>query len=220
MKSYRLFIYDHCPYCVKARMIFGLKNIPLENITLLNDDEKTPISMIGKKMLPILEKEDQQFMPESIDIIQYIDQKFSPSIISMEEDSFLMSKLNQARSSYYSLTMPRWVKSDMEEFKTPASRDYFQKKKELMIGSFDSAFDQTDYFKKDISQILKDLSLKISPSLKQYKEGQWSLNDFHLFAFLRGLSIVKGLEFPKNVQTYMENVSQSSGVPLSTHLSL
>ncbi|EPT9973233.1 glutaredoxin, partial [Escherichia coli] len=24
----KLYIYDHCPYCLKARMIFGLKNIP------------------------------------------------------------------------------------------------------------------------------------------------------------------------------------------------
>ncbi|MDN5160564.1 glutaredoxin, partial [Escherichia coli] len=23
----KLYIYDHCPYCLKARMIFGLKNI-------------------------------------------------------------------------------------------------------------------------------------------------------------------------------------------------
>ncbi|HCS3144438.1 TPA: glutaredoxin, partial [Shigella flexneri] len=25
----KLYIYDHCPYCLKARMIFGLKNIPV-----------------------------------------------------------------------------------------------------------------------------------------------------------------------------------------------
>ncbi|POU69340.1 glutaredoxin, partial [Pantoea sp. PSNIH4] len=26
----KLYIYDHCPFCVKARMIFGLKNLPVE----------------------------------------------------------------------------------------------------------------------------------------------------------------------------------------------
>ena len=25
----KLFIYDHCPFCVKARMIFGLKRQPI-----------------------------------------------------------------------------------------------------------------------------------------------------------------------------------------------
>ncbi|SUG28943.1 glutaredoxin [Salmonella enterica subsp. arizonae] len=38
----KLYIYDHCPFCVKARMIFGLKNIPVELNVLQNDDEATP----------------------------------------------------------------------------------------------------------------------------------------------------------------------------------
>ena len=37
----KLFIYDHCPFCVKARMIFGLKRQPIRLVTLLNDDETT-----------------------------------------------------------------------------------------------------------------------------------------------------------------------------------
>ena len=44
----KLFIYDHCPFCVKARMIFGLKHLPIRPVTLLNDDETTPFNLIGK----------------------------------------------------------------------------------------------------------------------------------------------------------------------------
>src|SRR5471030_504503 len=69
----KLYVYEHCPFCVKARMIFGLKNIPVEIKVLLNDDEKTPISMVGKKMVPILQKQDGSFMPESMDIVNFID---------------------------------------------------------------------------------------------------------------------------------------------------
>ena len=36
----KLYIYDHCPFCVKARMIFGLKNKPVELVVMLNDDEE------------------------------------------------------------------------------------------------------------------------------------------------------------------------------------
>lgn len=60
----KLYVYDHCPFCVKARMIFGIKNIPVEIITLLNDDETIPIQLIGKKMLPILQLEDGTAMGE------------------------------------------------------------------------------------------------------------------------------------------------------------
>lgn len=52
----KLYIYDHCPFCLKARMIFGLKNLPVELIVMSNDDEATPTRMIGQKMAPILQK--------------------------------------------------------------------------------------------------------------------------------------------------------------------
>ncbi|APC11800.1 Glutaredoxin-2 [Providencia rettgeri] len=45
----KLYVYDHCPFCVRARMIFGLKKLAVEQVFLLDDDKETPISMIGKK---------------------------------------------------------------------------------------------------------------------------------------------------------------------------
>ena len=45
----KLYIYDHCPFCVRARMIFGLRGLPVEEAVLLNDDEAAPIAMIGAK---------------------------------------------------------------------------------------------------------------------------------------------------------------------------
>ena len=164
MSVFRLFIYDHCPYCVKARMIFGLKNQVLENIILLNDDEKTPVSMIGQKMVPILEKENGEFMPESLDIIKYIDNKISSPLVIWEEDSAIMEILHQVRVDYYSLTMPRWIQSGMEEFKNESARKYFQNKKEQIIGSFSVALEKTEHFKKNISNTLESLALKLPPS--------------------------------------------------------
>ena len=76
----KLYTYDHCPYCVRARMIFGFKNIEFEHVILGNADEKTPIDMVGAKMLPILEKEDGSFMAESMDIIDYIDENYGEAI--------------------------------------------------------------------------------------------------------------------------------------------
>jgi glutaredoxin 2 len=54
-------------------MIFGLKNIPVELNVLLNDDEATPTRMIGQKMAPILQKDDSRYLPESMDIVHYVD---------------------------------------------------------------------------------------------------------------------------------------------------
>ncbi len=37
----KLYIYDHCPFCVRARMIFGLKKLAVEQIVLFDDDIET-----------------------------------------------------------------------------------------------------------------------------------------------------------------------------------
>ena len=52
----KLYVYDHCPFCVRARMIFGLKNLPVELVVLANDDEATPIGLVGKKLYRFLSK--------------------------------------------------------------------------------------------------------------------------------------------------------------------
>ncbi len=52
----KLYIYDHCPYCLKARMIFGLKNIPVELHVLLNDDAETPTGWSVKNRFPFCKR--------------------------------------------------------------------------------------------------------------------------------------------------------------------
>lgn len=218
----KLYIYDHCPYCVKARMIFGLKNCPLELSVLLNDDEETPKAMIGVKMVPILEKTHGSYLPESLDIIRYIDEKQGESLVSSwEDDPQLSAWLNEGGFLNYSLTMPRWVLSPMEEFRTESARKYFTNKKEKMIGSFASARDNTKKFKKEMEDHLKKLE-KLFPQKNPsffYKE-DLTVNDFHLFAFLRALTIVKDLSFPEKTASYMNSLSEKSKVPLNYDIAL
>eukprot|EP01057_Protomagalhaensia_wolfi_P000968 Protomagalhaensia_wolfi_Nauph_80__967@NODE_155_length_3392_cov_108_496570_g116_i0_p3_GENE_NODE_155_length_3392_cov_108_496570_g116_i0NODE_155_length_3392_cov_108_496570_g116_i0_p3_ORF_typecomplete_len168_score22_66GST_N_3/PF13417_6/1_4e05Glutaredoxin/PF00462_24/0_086Glutaredoxin/PF00462_24/3_5e03DUF3797/PF12677_7/0_65DUF3797/PF12677_7/6_3e02_NODE_155_length_3392_cov_108_496570_g116_i013291832 len=71
-----LYIYDHCPYCVKARMIFGIRNIKVNLVFFANDDFEGPINLIGKKAVPILEYSHcgkRVVMPESGDIVRHVD---------------------------------------------------------------------------------------------------------------------------------------------------
>ena len=60
--SMKLYIYDHCPFCVRARMIFGLRDVAVEEGGLANDEEATPIGMNGSKKGPSLQKEDGSVM--------------------------------------------------------------------------------------------------------------------------------------------------------------
>ena len=203
-------------------MIFGLKGLPVQLGVLLNDDEKTPESMIGVKMVPILEKKDGSFLPESLDIIRYIDKYTGECLVSSwREDSQLSSWLDEGSFLSYSLTMPRWVNSNMEEFKTASARKYFKKKKEKMVGPFASVLKDTKKLKTEIEDHLQKLE-KLLPNETElpFYKGDLTVNDFHLFAFLRSLTIVKGLSFPKNTALYMEKLSKKSQVPLNYDIAL
>ena len=200
-------------------MIFGLKQIPFQLKTLLNDDEKTPISMIGVKMVPILEYKKGTFMPESMDIVSHIDKSKTPAQVNKKTSKKLTLWLDKNSLLCYKLAMPRWVKADLEEFKTQKARNYFINKKSTYIGPFEDCLKES---KQLIQKVTKELN--ILESFFEKKQTFWtgalSWDDFHLFAFLRSLSIVKDLTFPSKVRFYSENLSQKSQIPLHHSLSL
>ena len=211
-----LFHYDHCPYCAKARMIFGLKNVPFEIKALLNDDEKTPIDMIGEKSLPILQKDDGSFMGESLDIITYIDKNFGDhKIVSFKTPrSEISDWLYSSRNYTYDLAMPRWVKMSLPEFETAAAKAYFQTKKEKNnIGSFDLAMELSGKFIEKAESELKYLENLMLPNGRFYSD-EVHIDDFHIFATLRNLTTVKTLKWPDKLLTYLNTLADRSKVNL------
>ncbi|MEI8642450.1 glutathione S-transferase N-terminal domain-containing protein [Pseudoalteromonas sp. Hal099] len=73
--------------------IAGKLNIKLEEVIIDYDDIETPTNLIGKKMVPILEKDDDSIMAESNDIIRYflqqknVDEPMEPSKNSLQWQS-------------------------------------------------------------------------------------------------------------------------------------
>lgn len=48
-----VYLYDHCPFCVRVRLALGIKNIKHKLYFMANDDVQTPVSLVGKKIAPI-----------------------------------------------------------------------------------------------------------------------------------------------------------------------
>lgn len=48
-----VYVYDHCPFCVRVRLALGIKNVKHTVQFLMNDDIPTPRKLIGKKIAPI-----------------------------------------------------------------------------------------------------------------------------------------------------------------------
>lgn len=48
-----VYVYDHCPFCVRVRLALGIKNVKHKINFMANDDVQTPTSLVGKKIAPI-----------------------------------------------------------------------------------------------------------------------------------------------------------------------
>lgn len=208
----KLFIYDHCPFCVKARMIFGLKDLPVRLVTLLSDDEITPISMIGKKMAPILQKDDGSYLPESMDIVHYVDNLDGKPLLTGKTNPTIATWLQHTATYVNKLLLPRFANADFEEFATDNARRYFSDKKQAASGDFAVLLaDSADL----IAQLEEDLAT-LSPLIQSSEavNGTLSEDDIHLFPLLRSLSIVAGVALPDNVEAYRNRMAQRVDIPL------
>jgi glutaredoxin 2 len=208
----QLYLYDHCPYCVRARMIFGKKMVPVENIYLLNDDEDTPNKLIGKKMVPILVKDDGSAMGESLDIVYYIDQLTGGAplntIIRPEIEGWI--KITDTYRNF--LTLPRCISIKLPEFATQSAIDYFISKKTTIFGDFQQHLRNSQIY---IDRLNADL-IALSPLILSDRgvNGTFSMEDILLFPLLRNLTMVKGVEWTAPVIDYMNSISRITQIPL------
>lgn len=198
-------------------MIFGLKQKAFELVILLNDDEDTPLRMIGKKMAPILQDADQ-YLAESMEIVAHIDGISGTRILSGPSNPALARWNHDVTDPLYSLAIPRWATSDFKEFSTAAARAYFTRNKERMLGSFeDHLANSADYI---ASLNLHLLALEPLIQSPEAVNGELSQDDIHLFATLRSMSIVQGIVYPPAVEAYRIRMAERSGVDLHDHIAI
>ncbi|WP_277074697.1 glutaredoxin 2 [Simonsiella muelleri] len=208
----KLYIYDHCPFCVRARMIFGLREMATEEITLLNDDEITPINMIGVKQVPILQKSDGKYMGESLDIVSYINELSGHSPLESVR-SEIQNWFEQVNAFYNRLVMPRSVQLGLAEFAKPSSVVYFIEHKKKLIGDFEENFHKTNEYITQMQQYFVELdALMVSEEWINGKE--LSLEDIIIFPILRNLTMVSGLNFPEKLLNYTHKMAKKSLVNL------
>ncbi|HCD1257400.1 TPA: glutaredoxin 2 [Citrobacter amalonaticus] len=214
----KLYIYDHCPFCIKARMIFGLKNIPVELNVLANDDDETPTRMIGQKMVPILQKDDSRYLPESMDIVHYVDKLDGKPLLTGKKNPAIDEWLRKVNSYANHLLLPRFAKSAFDEFSTPSARKYFTEKKEAMIGSFADHLAHSAGLTKKISDDLRALDkLIVQPN---GVNGELSEDDIQLFPLLRNLTLVAGITWPTRVADYRDNMAKQTQVNLLSSMAI
>lgn len=208
----KLYIYDHCPFCVKARMIFGLKNLPVELVVMLNDDELTPQRLVGQKIAPILQKEDGSAMAESLDIVQFVDKSDNAPLLTGKSNPAISDWLRHVNGYINKLLLPRIADAPFAEFATPEARAYFRSNKQASLGDFEELKSHAQGLIKNISDDLRRLDkLIVKPNAVN---GELSMDDIHLFPLLRSLTLVSGIDWPSRAADYRDNMAKQTQVNL------
>lgn len=205
----KLYVYDHCPFCAKARMIFGLKSLPVDLQFVLEDDVDTPTELVGKKTTPILEKPDNSHMAESMDVVHYVDGlDGSPIVASVTDNSAIKLWHDAAWRPILKLSIPRLARADLPEFATGTARAAFKARQTKNFGAFEDLLGQSPDLIRNIEGRLTELDSVLAG------RDHVDADDFVLYPSLRMLSIVKGVQYPANVKRYMDRMEQSTGVGL------
>ncbi len=194
-----LYHYVHCPYCVRVRMALGFLKIPYESRVVPYDDQETPVSLIGVKMLPVLAIDDTP-LKESLDIIRKLDQQ---NMLKSDSDLSVAEKfIKEINNPVHSLAMPYWIHTP--EF-TPSARDYFVKQKEVKRGPFPELVKKSEDFKIELT----GLFAKFQTSLRPYFESDtMRIQDIMIAAHLWGLYVVPEFQFPKEIHQYLQNIKR------------
>lgn len=203
-------MYEHCPFCIKARMIFGLKGSPVQLVVLMNDDEQAPVDMVGRKVVPILQT-GGQFMPESLDIVALIDGRGAP-VLTGARNAAVAAWMDRGRGLLYREFLPRAAMAPFPEFATTAARAYFLTHKEKSSAPFVTVLENSEEAVAALTAWVQELApLVQSPNAVN---GVLSYDDIDLFAALHSLSLIRGVQYPASVQTYRQTLSKLCGIPL------
>ncbi len=204
----KLYMFEHCSLCFRVRMAAALKGLHLQEVVVLDDDTDTMTKLVGKRVIPILVKDNGQPMLESMDMVKYVDAHGEP-ILTGPERPEIATLAEHIVTKTSPLTMPRYPLLGLPEFATVAALDHYNLRKRKAYGDFVELRANT---RRHISELMPDLE-----QLDQLIEsphainGTLSLDDIRVLPLLRSAAVIKRLRFPKKVREYFESMMEQTG---------
>jgi glutaredoxin 2 len=204
----RLYLFEHCSLCFRVRMAAALKRLHLQERMVLDDDTETMVGLVGRRVMPILVKDDGKPMLESMDMVAYIDSVNDP-VLTGPERAELRDWADRIVAKTAPLTMPRYPLLGLPEFGTAAALDHYNLRKRKVFGDFVELRANTRRYIGELMPDLEELDRHIeSPAAIN---GSLSLDDIRVLPLLRSVAVVKGLRFPGNVRDYFETMMSRIG---------
>jgi glutaredoxin 2 len=204
----RLYMFEHCSLCFRVRMAAALKRLHLQEIVVLEDDTETMVNLVGKRVVPILVKDDGQPMLESIDMVAYIDGLGAPMLIGPQRTE-IAAWASSAANKTAPLTWPRYPLLGLPEFGTIGAHDHYVVRKRKVLGDLVELRAKTREHMDVLMPELETLDHLIESPMAV--NGQLSLDDIRTLPLLRSAAVVKGLRFPQKVRDYFETMMSRIG---------
>jgi glutaredoxin 2 len=129
----RLYLFEHCSICFRVRMAAALKRLHLQETVVLEDDSETMIKVVGKRVVPILVKDDGAPMLESMAMVGHIDGVGVPVLVGPQR-SELAAWASAIADKTAPLTWPRYPLLGLPEFGTIAAHDHYVVRKQKTLG--------------------------------------------------------------------------------------
>jgi len=189
-------------------MIAALKGLHLKEVIVLDDDSETMIKLVGKRVIPILVKDDGGPMLESMDMVRYIEGIGEASLVGPERAE-ISAWADGFVSKTGPLTMPRYPLLGLPEFATVAALDHYQLRKRKAFGDFVELRASTRAYLSKVMPDLEQLDQLIEGPLGV--NGALSMDDIRVLPLLRSVAVVKGLRFPRRVRDYFEAMMNRTG---------
>jgi glutaredoxin 2 len=186
----RLYLFEHCSLCLRVRMVAALKRLHLQETVVLEDDSDAMIRLAGKRIVPILVKDDGHPMLESMDMVGYIDGLGDP-VLTGPERSEIAGWADRIVPKTVPLTWPRHPLLGLPEFGTVSALDHCVVRKRKQLGDLVELRAKT---REQIDALVPELEeldrLIASPFAVN---GKLSLDDIRVLPLLRSGAVVKGL---------------------------
>ena len=215
----KLFIYEHCPYCIRVRVALAIKNIACEIEYLHDDNTDGHFEKIGRKSVPILQKDDGTYMGESLDIIDYLDTlKGEKMFADKTVRSDILAIITSMKTEFSSLVFTATSQLNFPEISTPSAKAHYINRylTHLRYDTVDGVINDIDTLKATVQFGLQKIS-DLLESDNAMVGDEIGMNEIILFSRLYTITALDNIVLPARLSHYLNSVMQRCDLkPLSS----
>jgi len=224
LADWKLHLYDHCPFCIRVELFLGWSKLKYTRVVYgygdkLGDSKgkySSGVVLTGKKQLPVLERPDHEYMPESGDIIEAIEQLTGaawPEASGRADLRDFFDSKGAFKLAGRKLTRPELIQ--MRELKDWAKEEdvCYAKEKYTKDGfDYDAAVAGRSETLEEMAQLLLGLDKLLLSDASFNENGEKSWDDLCYLPELRTLSCTPGLKWPARLKKYVVDSCEEASV--------